>query len=142
MATQQPTSDPLVDKLSLTELAKFNATTATTTTGATKNLSGAGPMPLSLAAMLCGAVVTAAHTGDVTIEGSNDNFAAQTVVVGTFAQLTNANAGTPQRLNIPAAYRYYRSKLVSAGAFGGTPVVQATVVLVGTDLRNVPFTAV
>lgn len=141
MATQMPTSDPLVDKLSLTELAKFAPTTATTTTGSTKNLGGAGPMPLSVAAILCGAVIAASHTLDVVVYGSNDNFTSETAC-GTFAQLTNANAATPQRLNIATRYQYYRAKAVSAGAFGSSEILRATVVLVGTDLRNVPFTAV
>lgn len=142
MATSVPTTDALRDKLSLTELGKFAATSATTTTATAKNLGGAGPMPLSLAAMLCGAVIAASHTLDVTIEGSNDNFATAGVVVGTFAQLTNANQGTAQRLSLSGVYQYYRAVAVSAGAFGASEVLRATVVLVGTDLRNVTYTAV
>lgn len=142
MATQVPTTDALVDKLSLTELKTFAAASATTTTGTAKDLGGLGPMPLSLAALLGGMVIAAAHTLDITIEGSNDNFNTAGVVVATFSQATNANQATAQRRSLSGAYRYYRAKAVSAGAFGSGEILRATVALVGTDMRNVPYTAV
>lgn len=137
-----PVSDPLVDRLSLTRLPVASISTATTTNQTSKDLIATnGPNPGSLAALaVVPAGITAAHTVDITIEGSNDGFTTPTTV-GTFAQFTNANANTEQKINISRAFKAYRVKTVSLGAFGG-PTILPVVVLVGTNLRSAPYTAV
>ncbi len=142
--SQSPSTDAIVDKLSLTELKTFAATAVTTYTGATVDVGGAGPMPLSLAVLLAGIVCgTAGDALAITVHGSNDNFVADDVVVATFVAVDSTHVGA-QRLSVSAQKRYYRAIGVSTstGAFGGSETVRATVVLAGTDLYRAPYTAV
>lgn len=133
-----PVSDPLTDRISITQLPLPNQTAAAGPTNQTAKdlIASNAPNPGSLAVILTGLFWTAAHTLDVKLQGSNDGFTTPVDLV-TFTQLTNANVGTPQRANIPKAYKSYRLVTTSVGAFSSVTLV-ASCVLVGTNFRATP----
>lgn len=135
-----PVSDPLSDRLSLASL-HIGAVAAGVTTSAELVMGGAGPMPLSQAAILKGTSGAASHTLDVKIQGRQLSTDAWTDLI-TFTQLTNGNFSTAQRVNLPLHFSRFQIIWTAIGAFGSSQVLGAACVFAGTDLYHAPYTPV
>lgn len=130
--------DVLHGLLAVTPLMATNFNSATTTNGTEKNVAS---FPNAAAAILSTIVCPAAHTLTVTVEG-RDEAADAWATAATFAQVTNANFATPQRVNIERPYKRYRTVSVTTGAFGANVFISTVVTLVGTNIHNAPITQV
>ena len=139
MPAQGIVADALNGLLDIMPLgAVYGVAAAAAVDGTTKTTKS---MPHACAVVLTPTACTAGKTLDLAVWGKN-KAADAWVLVGTFAQVTNAAQGI-QRLNVAAPYKMYKTIHTIAGtAFAGTDTVAWACHLVGTNAKFAPIVQV